>query len=276
MGSVSRLIGAPGEIYALVSNQYVLRSAGARFNEVFVFSNPDLRDFQASWTGKGAALSFNTLLACFTGCDSGNSFEPLGAPSPRGLCTASDQLAVMSRASDGGTTVFAQDGGAWDFFGSAPLRSPLACTRSNESVFFVTQGQVTVTNANGTFTTEVPDTTALGRQSALEPWALITTDGTQVFAASVRGAVARRSAAGAWSVSSALTGEITGLTTDPAGDLWVLGTGLGLAHFTGGQWVASAGPPLLVSFTSIALEGAHVYVGGADAAGVARVFRRLR
>jgi hypothetical protein len=169
MGSVSRLIGAPGEIYALVSNQYVLRSAGARFNEVFVFSNPDLRDFQASWTGKGAALSFNTLLACFTGCDSGNSFEPLGAPSPRGLCTASDQLAVMSRASDGGTTVFAQDGGAWDFFGSAPLRSPLACTRSNESVFFVTQGQVTVTNANGTFTTEVPDTTALGRQSALEP-----------------------------------------------------------------------------------------------------------
>jgi hypothetical protein len=124
---------------------------------------------------------------------------------------------------------------------------------------------------------EVPDTSGLGRVSINEPWTKVGTDGAWVFAASARGAVARRPEDAGWRVDSALGGEIAALAVESATELWVVGTGLGLARFDGTRWApAGAGPAQLTSFDALAVESAHVYVGGSDAAGVARVFRRLR
>lgn len=278
MGSVTRLAAGQSEVFAYVADQYVLRSAssGTRFNEVLVFTNPDLWDFQASLTSHAAALSFSTMLACFDTCANGNNFDQFGAGSARGLCNGADQLALMTRSSDGGTNVYAQDGGEWNPFGFAPLRTPLGCTRAPEAVYFAALGGVTAAYPDGGSQLEVPSVTALGRNSANESWNFITTDGVQVFASSVQGAVAIRSAGGTWTTATALNGEISALGVGADGDLWVAGTGVGLAHFTGGTWVPSAGPPLLSAYASLAVEGPHVYVGGTDASGVARVFRRLR
>lgn len=278
MGAVTRLAAGNGEVFAFVADQYILAnpSSGTRFNEVLVFTNPDLWEFQASHSSKAAAIAFSTMLACFSGCESGNNYDQLGAGSARGLCNGSDGLALMTRASDGGTNLYAQDGGDWDLYGSVPLRTPLGCTRAPDAVYFAALGGITAAWPDAGSTIEVPSVTALGRNSANESWSFINTDGTQIFASSVQGAVAIRSLGGTWATSSAIGGEITALGVGRDGDLWVAATGIGLAHFTGGSWSASAGPTQLVSLRSLAVEGPHVYVGGADSSGVARVFRRLR
>ena len=68
-GTVQRLAARPGEIFALVANQYVLRSAGGRFNEVLVFANPVLGDFQFSATGTAAVSVAQSILACTAACE---------------------------------------------------------------------------------------------------------------------------------------------------------------------------------------------------------------
>ena len=180
-------------------------------------------------------------------------------------------------AADAGAAISEQTDAGWQQVAALNLRSPLDCARLADGDFFVAgQGAVARVNASG-FTLEVPDTAALGRQASLEPWIRADGDGASLFVGSARGAAAVRGADGGWRVAEALPGEISALAVESASEAWVVGTGLGLARFDGAVWrPAGAGPALLSSFDALALEGAHVYVGGRDAAGVARVFRRLR
>lgn len=115
------------------------------------------------------------------------------------------------------------------------------------------------------------------RASSLEPWSKLATDGQAVVSASTQGAVARRASNGTWTVERVLDGEITALALSKSG-LWVAATGIGLAQFDGTSWHdAGPGPSPLTRFEALALDEAqHVYVGGTDATGVARVFRRER
>ena len=84
-------------------------------------------------------------------------------------------------------------------------------------------------------------------------------------------------AAGRWQVEGALTGEISPLAVESATEVWVVGTGLGIARYDGIAWrPAGPGPAQLATFDALAVESSQVYVGGHDAAGVARGFRRLR
>jgi hypothetical protein len=278
LGSVQRLSARPGEIYALVSNQYVLRSVGGRFDEVRVYAMPVVDHMQFSGSGAVALLVFNRLASCVTGCEQAGTWDDFNLPFVAlGLCGSADFLGVMTRSPDAGVALYEQTATAWDPVNQLNLRSPLDCARTTRGDFFIA-GTGAIGTANPTTTAlEVPDTTALGRVSANEPWSKVSTDGTSVIAASARGAVARRPQDAGWSVASALSGEISALAVESASEIWVAGTGLGLARFDGTQWnPAGAGPPLLTRFESIALESSHVYVGGSDAAGVARVFRRLR
>ena len=277
-GTVQRLAARPGEIYALVASQYVLRSAGGRFNEVLVFNNPILGDFQFSGSGAAAVTVNQRLLACTGACEGGTGFVDLGLPAtPIAVCGSADSLGVMTYASDAGARLFEQNGAQWNFVSNLNVRSPVDCARTTRGDLFVA-GQGALGNANATqVTLEVPDTSALGRVSANEPWTKVATDGTWAFAASARGAVARRPEDAGWTVATALGGEITALAVESAQEVWVVGTGVGLARFDGTRWLpAGIGPRTLTSFDALALESAHVYVGGRDAAGVARVFRRLR
>lgn len=277
-GTVQRLSARPGEIYALVANQYVLRSAGGRFNEVLVFNDPILGDFQVSGSGLSAVTVFQRLLACTSNCEQGAGFLDFGlGATPIAVCGSADSLGVMTFASDAGAALFEQNGDQWDFVSLLNLRSPLDCARTTRGDFFVA-GQGGVGNANATqASVEVPDTSGLGRVSTNEPWTKVGTDGTWVIAASARGAVARRPEDAGWRVESALGGEIAAIAVESASEIWVVGTGLGLARFDGTRWsAAGVGPSQLTTFDALAVESAHVYVGGRDAAGVARVFRRLR
>lgn len=277
LGSVQRLAARPGELWTLVNNQYVLRSAGGRFDEVRVYAMPVVDHLQLSGTGAAAMTSF-VLSSCLSGCEAGNAFDDFNLPAvPLALCGSADFLGLMTRSPDAGAALYEQTATSWDFVGQLNVRSPLDCARTSRGDLFVAgQGAVGSVNLGGS-TLEVPDTSALGRVSANEPWTKIATDGTWVIAASARGAVARRPEDAGWSVASALSGEISALAVESASEVWVIGTGSGLARFDGAQWTpAGAGPTALTSFEAMALEGSHVYVGGRDAAGVARVFRRLR
>ncbi|MDP1827173.1 MAG: hypothetical protein Q8L48_28125 [Archangium sp.] len=277
-GTVQRLSARPGEIYALVANQYVLRSAGGRFNEVLVFNDPILGDFQVSRSGFSAVTVFQRLLACTSNCEQGVGFLDFGlGATPIAVCGSADNLGVMTSASDAGAALFEQNGDQWDFVSLLNLRSPLDCARTTRGELFVAGqggvGKVNVSQAS----VEVPDTGGLGRVSTNEPWTKVGTDGTWVIAASARGAVARRPEDAGWRVESALNGEIAALAVESATEVWVVGTGLGLARFDGTRWTpAGAGPAQLTTFDALAVESSHVYVGGRDGAGVARVFRRLR
>ncbi|MDP3157287.1 MAG: hypothetical protein Q8N23_31735 [Archangium sp.] len=279
LGTVQQLAARPGEVFALVANRYVLRSAGGRFNEVLVFDMPVLDDLEFSGSGAAAVTVFGRVLACSAGCESGNAFDEafIGA-STLALCGSADALGAMTRSPDAGAALYEQlpDAG-WGFVSRLNVRAPLDCARTTRGELFVA-GQGGVGNASSTQTSiEVPDTSGLGRVSANEQWTKMGTDGTWVFAASARGAVARRPEGGGWTVASALDGEISALTVESPSEIWVIATGVGLARFDGTRWSpAGAGPALLTSFDALAVESSHVYVGGKDAAGVARVFRRLR
>jgi hypothetical protein len=277
-GTVQRLAAHPGEVFALVANQYLLRSVGSRFDEVLVFTNPDLDTFQLSGSGAVAAISFRTLMSCTSNCGPGGTYVDFGLPAaPIALCGSADELGVMTKASDAGASLFAQTDAGWDPVTRLNVNGPMDCARTTRGDFFVA-GQGAVGNANLTSVSlEVPDTSALGRASSSEVWTKMGTDGTWVIAASVRGAVARRPEDAGWRVDTALGGEIAALAVESPSEIWVVGTGLGLARFDGTRWSpAGQGPALLTSFDALALEGPHVYVGGSDASGVARVFRRLR
>jgi hypothetical protein len=277
-GTIQRLAARPGEVYALVANQYVLRSAGGRFNEVLVFNDPLLGDFNLSQSGFSAVTVFQRILACTSNCEQGVGFVDYGfGATPIAVCGSADDLGLMTYASDAGAALWEQNGAQWTFVSLLNLRSPVDCARTTRGDLFVA-GQGGVGNANASSTSiEVPDTSGLGRVSTNEAWTKIATDGRQVIAASVRGAVARRPEDAGWRVDSALSGEISALAVESATEIWVVGTGVGLARFDGTRWTpAGVGPPQLTSFDALAVESAHVYVGGHDAAGVARVFRRLR
>ncbi|MCA2982038.1 MAG: hypothetical protein INH41_22540 [Myxococcaceae bacterium] len=276
-GAVQRLGAGAGAVYALVSNQYVLRSLGGRFDEVLVFSKADINDFQYSASGRGVVTVGRAMLSCAGSCDQPRAFEDVLLPSaPLALCSSPSELALLTRAADGGVSVYAQAGNDWPMTLSAPVRAPLACTRTARGVVIGAQGGVMTTFDAGA-RLEVPDVTALGRGSANEAWTHVVTDGALVFAASARGAVGRRAEDGAWSVASALDGAVTAMALGSATDVWVAGTGVGLARFDGAVWLgAGRGPPQLSTFEALAVDGAHVYVGGADASRVARVFRRPR
>ena len=278
MASVDRLASRPGEIWALIGGQYLLRSVGARFDEVRVYSSPAVGHFQFSGSGAAALTSFNVLTSCHSNCEANLAFTDFGLPAtPIALCGSADSLGLMTRTADAGAALYEQATSSWDFVGKVNVRSPLDCVRTTRGELFVA-GTGAVGNVNGSGAVlEVPDTTGLGRVSANEPWSKAATDGTAVIVASVRGAVARRPEDAGWSVASALNGEISALAVESSSEIWVIGTGLGLARFDGTQWrAAGAGPTTLTSFEAMALEGAHVYVGGRDSAGVARIFRRLR
>ncbi len=278
LGTVQQLAARPGEIFALVSNQFLLRSAGGRFNEVLVFTDPILNVMQFSGTGSAAVSFYARLMACAGGCELGSNFSDYGlGATPLAVCGSADDLGVMTRSTDAGAALFEQNDAGWGFVARINVRSPLDCARTTRGDLFVA-GQGGVGNANSTQTSiEVPDTSGLGRVSANEQWTKIGTDGSWIFAASARGAVARRPEGGGWTVASALDAEISAMAVVSRSEIWVVATGVGLARYDGTGWrPAGAGPPLLTSFDALAVESSHVYVGGKDAAGVARVFRRLR
>ncbi len=280
LGTVQRLSARPGEIYALVSNQYLLRSAGGTFTEVIVFFMPVISDFQLSATGAVALTPAARLMSCTTNCEGGTGYGDFGlGATPIAVCGSADWLGVMTRTPDAGAALYEQNpnGAQWDFVTKLNLRSPLDCARTTRGEIFVA-GQGGVGSATVTATSvEVPSTTSLGRVSTNEPWTKVATDGTWVIASSARGAVARRPEDGGWQVDSALSGEISAPAVESATELWVAGTGLGLSRFDGTRWSpAGVGPSQLTSFDALAVESSYVYMGGRDAAGVARVFRRLR
>ncbi len=277
MGSVQQLAARPGEVWALIANQYVLYSVGGRFNEVRVYSTPIVDLMQLSGSGAAAITVFNTLSSCLTNCEGGANFDDFGFPGSMALCGSADYLGVMTRTPDAGAALYEQTPTSWNLVSKVNIRSPLDCARTTRGELFVAGTGAVAAASDGGFSLEIPDVSALGRVSANEAWSKIGTDGTSVFAASVRGAVASRPEAGGWTVATALPGEISALAVESANEVWVVGTGAGLARFDGTQWrAAGLGPTQLTSFEALALESSHVYVGGRDAAGVARIFRRLR
>lgn len=278
LGTVQRLAARPGEIFALVANQYLLRSAGGRFNEVLVYFDPVLDDFQLSASGAVAMTVLNRVQSCTSGCEAGGAYADYGlGAAPLAVCGSPGLLGVMTRAPDAGVALYEQTATSWGSVSRLNLRSPVDCARTTAGNFFVA-GQGGVGNVNMTqASVEVPEVTSLGRVSANEAWTKVASDGTWVIAASARGAVARRSQTLGWSVATALQGEISALAVESAAEIWVVGTGLGLARFDGRQWgAAGVGPTQLVTSDALALEGGYVYVGGRDSAGVPRVFRRLK
>ncbi len=278
LGTVQQLAARPGEIFALVAHRFLLRSAGGRFNEVLVFTDPVLDLMQFSGNGSAATTLYSRVMACTGACEFGNNFTDYGlGATPLAVCASADDLGVMTRSTDAGAALYEQNDAGWGFVARINVRSPLDCARTTRGDLFVA-GQGGVGNANSTQTSiEVPDTSGLGRVSANEQWTKMGTDGTWVFAASARGAVARRPEAGGWTVMSALDGDISAMAVESRSEIWVVATGVGLARYDGTRWSpAGAGPSLLTSFDALAVESSHVYVGGKDAAGVARVFRRLR
>ncbi len=247
---------------------------------MLVFATPVISDFQLSGTGLVALTPLASLMACTASCELGAGYDEYGlGATPLAVCGSADFLGVMTRTPAAGAALYEQNanGTQFDFVHKLNLRMPLDCARTTRGELFVA-GQGGVGNATATGTSiEVPSTAALGRVSTNEPWTKVATDGTWVIASSARGAVARRPEDGGWQVASALTCEITALAVESATEVWVAGTGLGLARFDGTGWTpAGQGPSQLTRFDALAVENAQVYVGGRDAAGVARVFRRLR
>jgi hypothetical protein len=117
---------------------------------------------------------------------------------------------------------------------------------------------------------------SIERSVSGEKWTQVVTDGQGVVAGSERGAVARRRSDGTWATWSVFSTDVTGIALTAPAEIWVASSTEGLAHFNGTQWTSAAPPAGLVSVDALAREGNWVYVGGTDAAGVARVFRQLR
>lgn len=109
-GSVQRLVAHSGGVYALVARQYVLHSAGGRFEEVLVFYDPIVDDLQASRSGHAALVdTYGNVQACAADCARGRSYAPLGRRvTSRGLCGSADLLGIMVRAPDASTSVYAE------------------------------------------------------------------------------------------------------------------------------------------------------------------------
>lgn len=276
-GPVQRLVARPGELFAAVGHETLLHSRGGQFSIVTVFDQPVLGHMNASKSGRVAYTVFQTLLACAAGCDDADSYEELRLPrTPIGVCSGVERLGVMTTATDAGAVLFAEgDDGGWSEQRRLNLRAIAECARLADDTFFVAGLGAVFNSATGV--DEVPDTGPLARDSSLEAWTRLGTDGTRVYAASVRGAVARRDELGAWSVQQVLAGEITALAVEAQGPVWVAGTGLGLSRWDGTGWHdEGAGPAQLLGYDALALEGSHVYVGGTDAQDRPRVFRRAR
>lgn len=267
----------PGEIYAAVGNEYVLHSRGGQFSVLSEFDPALLGQLNASHSGRVTYTVFQTRFSCASGCDELGAFDDFQMPrTPIEVCSGSELLGMLTTASDAGAVLYAEErDGGWPELRRFNLRSIEECTRISNDTFFVA-GLGAVFNISSN-TPEVPDTSPLSREPSMEAWTKLGTDGTRVFAASVRGAVAMRDGAGVWSVQQVLQGEVTALAVDPLGNAWVAGSGLGLSRWDGSSWHGEgAGPPQLTSYDALALEGAHVYVGGLDATGTPRVFRRTR
>lgn len=279
-GSVQRLAARPGEIYVLVAQRNLLRSEGGPFINVITFDSPLLNDFQLSASGAVVLTYLHYGLVCDSACENGD-FEPLTVPaSVIAVCGGSDRLGLMAERSDGGTALYEQGPPSTltlDFVSVSNVSNPTACTRTTAGNMFVA-GQGGVANVTSmSAVIEVPDTAALGRPSSLERWTNVSTDGTVVVASSTRGAAAIRAQDGSWTVHTALAGFIGGLALESATDIWVGGKGQGLSRFDGTRWTAAGSDPAeLTYFEALAVEGSYVYVGGRDADGVARVFRRLK
>ena len=266
------LAAQPGAVFALVGEDTVLRSGGGQFELVSAADSPVVLYLAAAQSGAVAFTSFQTLFVCPGNCTSVDAFDQLSLPrTPIGLCSGAEGLAAMTTAADAGAALFVEDAGSWSTGRLLSVTSPRNCARARQGVFITEQGGVFNVETGALERVDVP-----GRDGALEPWRLAASVGDAVFIASDLGGAAVRDGTGVWRASAVATSDVTALAVEADDSAW-LAAGTALWRFDSTAW-ASAGsaPSTLTTVAGLALQPGAVYVGGLDAAGHPRIFRRPR
>lgn len=274
-GEVQSLQVRPGEVWALVGNQYVVRSLGGRFTVANYLTEPWFLDLELTSGGRAVVTTGLFMLTCTSGCSDPVNFDEYGTGGmrPLALCTDGEELDAVLAQSDGGASLFrfSDPDGGWRLVGEVALAEASDCVVSGGERLIAGRGGVATVGG----ATAQPDVSATGRSPAQEPWTRLVMSGGEVFASSLRGAVARRSG-GAWTVQQVFTPGIDALAASGSRRPFAVATGGGVAEFDGASWSAPiALPPGLAVATAAALTSDGVlYVGGRDSAGVPRIFQR--
>jgi len=263
----------PGAVYALVGENTVLHSAGGSFDWVTTFESPVVAHLAATHAGHTAYTVFQTMFVCAANCGSSDSYEERSLPrTPIALCGGDQRLAALTTATDAGAAVLNElDDGGWSLSEALEVIDPQGCARLGDAVFITEQGAVF-----NSFTHAAEHISVAGREGALEPWRFVGTGSNNVFVSSELGAVARRDALGVWTTAQVTSADITALAVESDDSAWV-STGHSLFRYSPQGWVPEgAGPTVLTGIAGMALQPSSVYVGGVDAAGRPRIFRRQR
>lgn len=274
-GEVQSLQARTGEVLALVGNQYVVRSLGGRFTVANYLTEPWFLDLELTAGGRAVVATSTFLLTCTSGCADPVNFDEYGTGGmrPLALCSDGEELDAVLAQRDGGASVFrfTEPDAGWTLVGDVALPEVSDCVVTGGERLVAGRGGV-VSLGNSLMR---PDLTGTGRVTTQEPWTRLVASGGDVFMSSLRGAVARRTAA-SWSVQQVFTPGIDALAASAARRPFAIATGGGVAEFDGASWSAPiALPSGLVAATAAALTSDGVlYVGGRDSAGVPRIFQR--
>ncbi len=272
-GDVQRLEVRPGEVWALLASRYLLRSQSGRFTLAYEIDPPgSFVDARVTTGGAVLLVTPTALLTCFAGCDDTSRFSQVSLPwKPLAACGFGESMEVVLRTPDAGASVysFSRDAG-WGLLGELGIAAARACDRAaSGEVYVAGRGAIgRVTDAG--LATVSPGTGLASRPAAEEPWAFLVTDGDAVFAASERGALATSLDRANWSVA----GGPVGLGALAAG----VAVGRTVSRWTPEGWLDAGPVPSALAFVTAAAvddEGA-VWVGGRDAEGAPRIFRRSR
>jgi hypothetical protein len=269
---LSQLTAHPGAIYALVGDNTVLHSSGGRFDWVTMFDDPVVLHLASSQSGHVAFTAFQTLFSCTDNCGSSDSYADRTLPrTPIALCGGVDKLAALTTATDAGAALLNEVDGGWSVSEALEVVDPQGCVRMADTVFITMQGAVFNSLNHAAEHISVP-----GRDGALEPWRLAGSAGASVFVTSDLGAAAKRDSLGVWSATQLTSGVIDALAVESDDSAWVA-AGNSMFRFAEAGWVSAGnGPGALTGIAGLALQPGSVYVGGVDAAGRPRIFRRQR
>lgn len=271
-GDVQRLAARAGEVWAMVAHGAVLRATTGRFELLWDVTPPNLLDFALTPGGRAAVLTDGALLGCTSGCDApaGYVVEVVTLPRSRAVCSGGEALVYLVGLADGGTALFDFDGAQWNRAEDVPVREARQCAVDTAGRVYVGGRGAVGLAADGGVDLIAPATGALARLPGDELWTLVAADSV-AFAASAQGAGVRGDA---WSALPALAGAAAALAVRSPTQAAVFGTGTA-ARFDGTAWRPDVAPAALASITAATYgtDGA-LYVGGSDATGAPRIFRR--
>jgi len=270
-GDVQRLAARPGEVWAMVGHGAMVRATTGRFELLWDATPPNLLDFALTPAGQVAVLTDGALLACTSACEAFASYADFALPAhPLAVCSGGEALEFLVGLGDGGTTLFAFDGAGWNRTDDVPVKDARQCAVDTAGRIYVGGRGAVGIDADGGVSLVMPATGALSRPPESELWTLVAAESVG-FAASAQGAGARGDA---WSALPALSGSAAALAVRSPTQAFVFGTS-SAARFDGTAWRPDVAPATLTTITAAAYgpDGA-LYVGGSDATGAPRVFRR--